>query len=186
MRKRVLVCALLCAAVGIGGTAATALAGASSTSKGGAIKVWVTPSKTGTTTSKHPGKVMFTGAIGDYGTSFNVTSTGKPAKKKSPYKLLKLKKGTMTVTASALGKALKSAKPTLNTTNCSVTVAATAPITIVKGTGAYANISGTVTFSASYAVILPKTSSGKCTTKTSTKALATYASFIGTGTVSFS
>ncbi len=185
MKKRVLACAVLGAALGFVGTAGPALA-ATSTPKGGTVKVWVTPSTIGTTTTKHPGKVMFTGAIGDYGTSFNVTATGKPSSKKSSYKLLKLKKGTITVNAGAIGKALTSAKPTANTTNCSVSVTATAPVTILKGTGAYAGISGTVTFSAQYAVVLPKTSSGKCTEKTATKPLSTYTSFIGMGTVSYS
>ncbi len=185
MKKRVLVCAVLGAAVGLVGTAGPALAGAASAPKGGAVKVWVTPSN-GTTTTKHPGKVMFTGAIGDYGISYNVTATGKPSKKKSTYKLLKLKKGTITVTAGAVGKALTSAKPTVNTTNCSVTASANAVVTILKGTGAYAGISGTATFTVQFAFIVPKTSSGKCTMKTATKPLSTYSSFIGTGTVSYS
>jgi hypothetical protein len=186
MKKSVMVCTVLCATVGLVGTAGPALAASSTTPTGGAVKVWVTPSNTGTTTTKHPGKVMFTGAIGDYGTSFNVTATGKATKKKSDYKLLKLKKGTITVNAGTIGKALTSATPTANTTNCSVSVSTTAPVTILKGTGAYVGISGTVTFAAQYAAVVPRTSSGKCTEKTATKPLATYVSFIGTGTVSFS
>jgi hypothetical protein len=164
------------------------LASAASTQKGGAIKVFVTPSMN-TTTAKHPGKVMFTGAVGDYGLSVNANATGKPQKKKSPYKLLKLKHGTILVTTSkinsAVGAAFTKVGQTINPTNCSVSASASAQVAILKGTGAYAGITGTATFAITFGVIAPK-KNGKCTLKTTTPALDTYTSFIGTGTVSYS
>jgi hypothetical protein len=153
---------------------------------GGAVKVWVTPSATGTT-AKHPGKIMFTGAIGDYGTSESTNAAGKPTKK-GAYKLLKLKKGTILVNGTTLSKALTSASPTgptANETTCSFAIHVTAPVTIVRGTGAYQGITGSVTITAQFAIIGPLTKSGACTTKTSTKPLSTYSSVFGSGTVSF-
>ncbi len=189
MRKRFVACAVLGAAVGLVGTAGPALASGSSTPTGGAIKVWVTPANN-TTTTKHPGKVMFTGAVGDYGLSVNATATGKPSSKKSSYKLLKLKHGTILVNVSAVNSAVNAAftkaAHTINPTNCSISVSASAAVPIIKGSGAYVGITGSATFAINYAAILPKAKSGSCTMKTTSKSLATYSSFIGTGTVSYS
>ena len=189
MKKRVLACAVLGAAVGLVTVCGATLAAAAGTPKGGAIKVWVTPSP-GTTTVKHPGKVMFTGAIGDYGISVNATATGKPQKKKSSYKLLKLKHGTILVNVGAVNSAVQAAFTQVGTatnpTNCSVSVSTSAAVPILKGSGAYVGVTGSATFSISFAAIGPKTKSGSCTMKTTSPALATYSSFIGTGTVSYS
>jgi hypothetical protein len=189
MRRRILAGVAVCVTVGMLMASGATLASAASTQKGGAIKVWVTPSQ-GTTTVKHPGKVLFTGAIGDHGLSVNANATGKPQKKKSSYKLLKLKHGSMLVNVKTLNTALtaaftKAAK-TINPTNCSIAVSANGAVPILKGTGAYAGVSGTVTFAINFAVLAAKTKSGKCTLKTTTPALDTYASFIGTGTASYS
>lgn len=160
-----------------------AVAGAAPT--GGAIKVWVTPSPTGTSV-KHPGKILLTGAIGDYGTTISVNAAGKPAKH-GTYVLLKLKKGTILVDVTTLNSALDSAKPTtVSSTNCSATLHATSSVSLVKGTGTYAGISGTIAMTLSLGAIARKTKSGACTFKTTSPVLATYTSFIGTGTVSFS
>lgn len=178
--------AVVGAAAIVGGLVPGSLAAAASTPTGGAIKVWVRPSPT-TTSVKHPGKVMFTGAIGDYGSSVNVNATGKPTKK-AGYDLLKLKKGTITVNTMGFNKAAASAftKPTLNPTNCSVSVSASGPVQIVKGTGAYVGISGSVTVTAQFGAVVPKNKKGTCTLKTATQPLVMYTSFIGSGTVSFS
>ena len=174
------------AAVVLSGFVPGSLAGAASTSTGGPVKVWVKPS-TATTSVKHPGKIIFTGAIGDYGTTTNANATGKPTKK-GTYKFLTLKKGTILATGATLNEAVKTAftKPTLNMTNCSVSASATGAVHFVKGTGAYVGISGSVTITLSYAGVLPKTKSGSCTEKTATKPLAFYSSVMGSGTVSFS
>jgi hypothetical protein len=165
------------------GTASASVAAAATAPKGGAIKVFVKPSPTGTG-AKHPGKVVITGAVGDYGTSESVTAAGKPSKK-GAYKLLTLKKGTILVNGTLLNAALTSAQPTANSTNCSFVFSASAPVTFVKGTGAYVGISGSVTITLTFAAILPKTKAGKCTEKTATQPLASTTSVMGTGTVTF-
>lgn len=170
----------------IAGLVPGSLAAAASTPTGGAVRVWVKPSST-TTSVKHPGRVLLTGAIGDYGKSVSSNATGTPTKK-GAYKLLRLQKGTILVNGTTLNAALKSAftKPTMNSTNCSVAISATAPVQMVKGTGAYVGISGSVTITASFGALVPKNKSGSCTLKTATKPLAQYTSIFGSGTVSFS
>ena len=174
------------AAAIIAGLVPGSLAGAAPTPTGGAIRVWVKPSSA-TTSVKRPGSVLFTGAIGDYGKSISSNATGMPTKKGS-YKLLRLQKGTIIVNGTTLNAALKSAftKPTLNSTNCSVAISATAPVQMVKGTGAYVGISGSVIITASFGAVVPKSKSGSCTLKTATQPLAQYTSIFGSGTVSFS
>ena len=180
MKRRI--CVAMGTAVIFGGMAFGSVAAGASVPKSGAVKVWVKPSPTGTST-KHPGKVLFTGAIGDYGTAVSTNATGKKTKNGS-YKLLTLKKGTIMVNGTQLNKALTSAQPTTsNATACAFVVNASAPITIVKGTGAYVGIGGTVNMAVTFAAILPKTKSGSCTMKTSTKPLASYTSITGSGTV---
>ncbi len=66
MKKRVLACAVLGAALGFVGTAGPALA-ATIDAEGRHRQGVGDAEHQGTTTTKHPGKVMFTGAIGDYG-----------------------------------------------------------------------------------------------------------------------
>jgi hypothetical protein len=174
------------AAVIIGGLVPGSLAAAAPTPTGGAVRVWVKPSST-TTSAKRPGSVLLTGAIGDYGRSVTSNATGKPTKK-GAYKLLRLQQGTIIVNGTTLNTALKSAftKPTLNSTNCSIAISATAPVQMVKGTGAYVGISGSVMITASFGAVVPKSKSGSCTLKTATKPLAQYTSIFGSGTVSFS
>lgn len=177
------ICAVAAAAVvcgGVLGGLATTTAGAS-VPKSGPVKVWVKPSPTGT--SAHPGKVFFTGAIADYGTAVNTNATGKKTKKGS-YKLLTLKQGTILVNGTQLNQALTSSEPTTaSKTTCYYVFTASAPIPIVKGTGAYVGISGSVNMVVTFAAIAPKTKSGSCTMKTSTKPLASFTSVTGSGTV---
>ena len=75
--------------------------------------------------------------------------------------------------------------PLFNPKNCSISADATAAITIVRGTRAYAGVTGDVTMAAKSGGVLPKTHGkrSKCTTKTSTAPLTTYSSIIGSGTV---
>lgn len=167
----------------LGGLVPAAVAGASPT--GGAEKVWVTPSPTGTSV-KHPGKVMLTGAFADYGKSVSANASGKPSKN-GTYKLLTLEKGTILVNGSELNAAFKNLQPqTFSQTTCSGDAHISAPVTLVKGTKAYVGISGTFTITATFAFITAKTKSGSCTMKTTSPGLATYSSVTGSGTVSFS
>jgi hypothetical protein len=165
--------------------AAAATTSSTTTPSSGPIKVWVTPAGQNTTT-KTPGKILITGAIADHGTVITTNAAKKPTTKGS-YKLLRFKDGTILVDGAQLNKALTTGQPsTLNASNCSAIFGATAPVTLGSGTGAYAGISGTVTITATFAFIGPKTKSGTCTMKTSAQPVGTYTSITGSGTVSFS
>lgn len=155
---------------------------AAGTGAGGATKVWVTPNPF-TTSIKHPGKVVFTGAIADFGTSVNVTAAGKPTTKKTVYKMLKLSRGSILVDTAGFTQAVTSASPTtVDTTTCSFVLSGTGSVTIVKGTGAYRNVTGSFTVTGIIAAVL-KTKGGACTTKG--KPAGFYISVQGSGTVSF-
>lgn len=180
MRRAIV--AAIGAGVLLGGLLSATVAAASGTAKSGKVELWVKPSPTGGTSAKHPGKVIFTGAIGDYGEALKVNAAGKPAKKKSTYRLLKLKKGTILVDIAGFAAAEKKATPSINLATCSYFGSASGAVTFVSGTGAYHGITGSVTITAQFGAIGPL-KKGKCTTKTTTPALATYETITGSGTV---
>jgi hypothetical protein len=157
------------------------IAGAAGTSTGGKAKLWVTPSGY-RTSAKHPGKVVLTGAIADYGTSVNATASGKPTTKQSTYELLKLTQGTIVVNTAALTQSLSSASPsTVDTTTCSFVLTGSGAITVVKGTGAYSGLTGSFTATGTIAADFAKKKSGCTSTK---KPPGYYFSVEGSGTVS--
>jgi hypothetical protein len=180
------ICAMVMAAVVFGGLLAGA-ATAASAAASGTVKVYVTPNNT--TAPKHPGKVMLTGAIGDYGSVIDATAAGKPTatkKKKTPYRLLRLKKGTILVNISTFQSKLTSAYSSpsgFNSTTCSLSVDVSGSISVVSGTGAYTGITGSFVMTGHIGGISRRTKSGSCTTKTTTPPAATYISIIGSGTV---
>jgi hypothetical protein len=154
---------------------------APSTPAGGAIQLWGTPAQNG------GGAVVVTGAIADSGKSANASSSGTPSKK-GTYKLLTLKKGTILLNTTQLGKDLNNNNTpptTFNSTTCSGTFAVTDPVPVVSGTKAYAGITGTANITVTFAFVLPLTK-GKCNTNTNANPIAQYGSVAGTGTVSFS
>jgi len=133
-------------------------------------------------------KVIFTGAIGDYGTSVGATANGKPTKKRNPgYRLFILKKGTIFFNTQKIDAAENnnSAPPTtVNATTCSATYVVTEPATAVSGTKAYAGITGTIDVTISYAFTLPL-DKGKCNMNTNANPSAAIGQVTGTGTVSY-
>jgi hypothetical protein len=133
-------------------------------------------------------KVIFTGAIGDHGTSVGATANGKPTKKNNPgYRLFILKKGTIFFNTQKIDAAENnsSAPPTtFNSTNCSATFVVTEPATIISGTKAYVGITGTVNVTISYAFTLPLTK-GKCNMNSNANPSAAIGIVTGTGTVSY-
>jgi len=172
---------VLLGAVILGGVlfSATAALGASPPMMGGAIQLWVTPSPTG-----NGGQVLITGVIGDYGKGQNVTAAGKPSKK-SPYKDLMLKKGTILINLTKFQQAQNNANPTMyNKSNCSAYLTVSAPAAILSGTGAYKGITGIVTLRAEDAVLLPRTKKGAC--NENGNPVNDYLVVNGTGTVKFS
>jgi hypothetical protein len=165
---RVLKVAIACFVLMGGLTLASAAASAQSSSSGGSIQVWLTPSLTG-----NGGKILITGAIADYGVTKG---------KKSGQAVLK--KGTIKVNLKQFNAATNAVNPTINPSNCSTSFTASAPVPIVSGTGAYAGITGSFTLTAQYAFILPKTKSGSCNTSNNANPISQYGSVSGSGTVS--
>ena len=119
-----------------------------------------------------------------------MTATGKATKKKSDYKLLKLKKGTITVNAGTTREAIGLDKCHADSEHNKLLGVGLdhRPGHDPEGDRRLRQgISGTVTFAAEYAAVVPRTSSGKCTEKTAAPSRwRPTSSFIGTGTVSFS
>jgi hypothetical protein len=75
-----------------------------------------------------------------------------------------------------------SAPPTTeNATTCSATFVVTDPVTVVKGTKAYAGITVTLSF----AELGPKNKNGTCNQSNNAQPVATYGSASATGTVSY-
>jgi hypothetical protein len=129
------------------------------------------------------GNILITGAIGDYGKVRRI-------KGQRPFLWSKLHKGTFEINTSKLIAATNSATPTMNTATCSYSRSATAPVTVLDGTGLYAGISETLNFTVYYAKTGPLFTSGshkgQCTTSNNAVPYAQFATAIGTGTVSFS
>jgi|NGEPerStandDraft_6_1074524.scaffolds.fasta_scaffold101134_2 hypothetical protein len=148
---------------------------------GGAIQVWGTPSLS---SSNGGGTIVLTGAVADSGKTMNVNSDSKP-NNKGNYKLLELKKGDILLNGTQINGALNNAAPTeFNSTTCSGSFTAAAPVSAVSGTKAYAGITGMVNVTVTFAIVLPLTK-GKCNENTNANPIAGYASIVGTGTVSF-
>ena len=166
-----LACLIVGASVALG-------AGSSGTPAGGPIQLFVQPAQ-----SQGNGKVLFTGAIGDYGSTHAVTTDGKKLATAT------LKKGTIKLDITAIAKKANNATPTVDAATCSgsVTVSAAAPI--VSGTGLYAGIHGTVKITESFGFIGSTYKSGpkkgKCNTSNSAPTVAEMASVYGSGEVSF-
>jgi hypothetical protein len=169
----------LAVAVGVSscllGAGATALA--ASTAKGGKIRVFVT------NTSDTKGKILITGAIGDYGTTVSQDANGK-ADPNGNFEKVTLKHGGFLVDGTALNKKFNSAKPSFNKTNCSFSFTGTGPTTVEDGTGAYAGITGKVAISVTFAGLAPRTAKG-CNLAGNAPTLGAYQSITGTGSVSF-
>jgi hypothetical protein len=167
----------LAAVVGVtaGVLGAGSAAVAAATPQGGKIRVFVT------NTSNTTGKILVTGAIGDYGTTVSENANGK-VDPNGDFKKVTLKQGGFLVDGTALNKKLNNAKPTINRSNCSLSFSGTGPTTIGHGTGAYAGISGNVAITVTFAEIGKKTAKG-CSLNGN--GLAGYQSITGSGSVSF-
>ena len=182
MQSKIVVSAGVVALVVSLGGASVAASAAQKAKTSGPEKVFVTPNDT--TSAQHPGKIVMTGTIADYGSVVSTNAKGKPTAK-ATYRLLELKKGTILVNIAAFNKAITAAFPhaTFDKATCSVSLTVKAPITFVSGTKAYAGITGSVTMTGNLAEISARTKSGACTMKTTTPALATYFGLMGSGTV---
>ena len=148
----------------------------------GPEKVFVLPHDT--TSGAHPGTVLMTGTIADYGKSVATNADGKPTKE-GTYRVLELTKGTILVNITSLDEAINTAfmHAAFDTVTCSVSAPASGTITIVSGTKAYSGITGSFIMGITIAEIAPRTKSGSCTTKTTTPAVAAFYEATGSGKV---
>lgn len=173
--------------IGVGGTLACVVAGASvalgaassKTPAGGPIQIFVQPGQ-----SQGHGKILFTGAVGDYGSSSPTISSG--GKK---FGTATLKKGTITIDLTAISAKVDKANPTVNAATCSASVTETAAAPVVSGTGLYAGIHGTIRITESFGFIGSTYKSGpkkgRCNMSNSAPTVAQMATVYGSGAVSF-
>jgi hypothetical protein len=141
--------------------------------EGGIVHVYdVNPSSNG-----GPGTIVVTGAIGDAGQDQPVS----PGTNR-----LVLSKGTFEVNSSGVGKAFAKAKPTINPKNCGVVLSATAPVTLLDGTGAYQGIHGRILLHVTNAAQLPTKPDGSCNENPNLPDVGEVTIDEGQGSISFS
>jgi hypothetical protein len=173
--------------IGIAGTLACVVAGASvalgagssKTPAGGPIQIFVQPGS-----GQGKGKILFTGAVGDYGSSSPTTSSG--GKK---FGTATLKKGTIKIDLTAISAKVDKASPTVNAATCSGSLTGTAPAPVVSGTGLYAGIHGTIKITESFGFLGSTYKSGskkgQCNMSNSAPTVAQMGTVYGEGSVSF-
>ncbi|HEX3803444.1 MAG TPA: hypothetical protein VHV75_11445 [Solirubrobacteraceae bacterium] len=150
---------------------------ASASPKGGKVRVFVTNQ------TETKAKILFTGAIGDYGKAISQDANGKVDPNGS-FERVTLKQGGFLINATALTKKIDSTKSRINETNCSIAVTATGSGTLGEGTGAYTGIAGKILISVTFAGIAPKTAKG-CDLSNNAPTYGLYQSITATGTVRF-
>src|SRR5579875_19383 len=117
---------LVCLGVG----SSVARGAGSSGAAGGPIHIFVQPGH-----GQGNGKIVITGAIGDYGVTRQVRGGGGKR-----LATAKLRKGTVTFDLTAINDKLNSTTPTFDKATCSASISASAPVPVVRGTGRYAGI----------------------------------------------
>ena len=134
------------------------------------------------------GTIIFTGAIGDYGTTLSIDKNGKTDNNGNFVKIT-LHQGTFEVDSTALNAKTNHAQPFFNKTTCSAHFAGTGPVTFFNGTGLYKGIKGKALITVSYGFVGPHYKGGphkgQCNFGQTTPPLAQYASITGPGAVSF-
>jgi hypothetical protein len=184
--KRVKTVAGLALLVSVLGPAVPAVAATgAATPTGGPVKIWVTPKGA---TGQH-GTILVVGAIGDWGTTSTINANGTPDPNGN-YGKVTLQKGTFEVNLSTVNALSNKAQPTIYAGSCSGVFSVNGPIHFLDGTGAYKGISGTVNLTETFAVILPRFTSGahlgQCNMSNSAQPLAQNGVVTGSGNVSFS
>lgn len=166
-------CGVVC--VGMG----TPALAASEEPAGGPIQFIVQPGN-----EQGAGKIIVTGAIGDYGTTSPSKHRGHGV-----YGIATLKKGTFEVNLTKIEKKVNSAKPSFNRSTCSVEISATAPAKISNGTGLYKGVSGSVRLTEAFAFIGPRYTKGpkkgQCNMSNKAKPVDVMGTVYGKGTVRF-
>ena len=124
--------------------------------------------------------ILVTGAVTDYGTATSVTKTGKPDENGN-YEKIVLQKGGFWVDATALNKKINNAPATIDKTHCFFAFKGSGPTKLIKGTGAYAGISGAVTVTVNFVAIGPRLRNGKCNLSNNAAPMAQYGNVTGSG-----
>jgi hypothetical protein len=171
--------AVACALI-LGGLAMAA--GRSETLAGGKIQIF----------SDQPGgavgKIVITGAIGDWGTATTIDKSGKVDANGNFVKIV-LKKGGFEVDSTALNAKLNKAPGSFNKATCSFSFAGSGRVTLFNGTGLYKGLSGNANVTVSFGGIAPRLTSGakkgQCNPNQNAKPLDQYGAVIGTGVVKF-
>jgi hypothetical protein len=135
-------------------------------------------------------KMVFVGAIGDYGTAISVDKNGK-VDSNGNFVKMKLKKGTFQLDVTDLNKTLQNPKPQIaSDVTCSATFTGTAPVTFLKGTGLYKGISGTANVTLTFSGVGSRYKSGpkkgQCNHAEDASPRASFGFVTGQGTVTFS
>src|SRR5262249_14799761 len=134
-------------------------------------------------------KVVFVGAVGDYGKAINVNKHGK-VYPNGNYVELKLHKGTFELDSTAVNQAIRADHQPLvgSRETCSAAFSATAPVTFFNGTGLYKGISGTANVTVTFGGVSPRYKTGphkgQCLGNNPNPA-ANFGVVLGQGTVSF-
>jgi len=149
------------------------------TRPGGVVKLWAA------TENGNSVPVVLTGAIGDYGHVLSVNSAGKIDANGNFAKLI-LTKGTIILNSTTANAEQQTARPTdANAATCSGSVVTTAPNPIVRGTGAYAGVTGSIAITETFAFVGPFTKSGKCDAASGHTPAGMFTVIVGAGNVDF-
>jgi hypothetical protein len=143
---------------------------------GGSVRVFGIPKGGG-------GPVMFTGAIGDYGTTQRETASGTPDANGNFVKFT-LKHGTFVGDGTGLFNSINHAKFSFSSATCSGFGSGSGPVTLSAGTGEYAGISGSFRVTVTFAEVGPRLKNGRCNMKQNAKPLAQTGAISGSGHVS--
>jgi hypothetical protein len=144
---------------------------------GGAVHVFVDVD-----TQSATSPILLTGAIGDFGKATVTDKNGKPDDDGN-YVHVALKKGTFLVNETQLNKNFDGAKPTVDQATCSLSVAATGPVTLSDGTGLYRGVHGTVKMSQAAGLLFPLKADGTCNMNAKPQKL--FGELSGVGHLSF-
>ena len=153
-------------------------AGSSGTPAGGPIHIFVMPGN-----GQGDGKIVITGAVGDYGSSAPLTSGPKK------YGKATLTKGTITFDLTAIAEKVNRANPKVDLATCSASITKSATAPIVDGTGLYAGIQGSVKITESFGFIGSTIKSGpkkgQCDESSNAPTVAQTGIVYGKGQVTF-
>ena len=165
----------------VGGGAAGAAAVTRPARTARKIMVYLTPGGTGL-----GGRILITGGIADYGTTLVVNEHGKKDANGAYGKFI-LKKGTFLLDDTAFDNALARSHPRVSRTTCSLSQTVSGTSKVVRGTGAYAGIHGSVRLTLVFAAIVFRyaggQNKGQCNFSSTARIVISYDTATGAGTV---